>query len=503
MFRAILFVPFKSYGIEFLDSLIQGGVKPVLMMSSGIVDKAHSIQGMDDCIFLNNHLSCLGIFPDQLSQQGMAPIIPDQKLLTDLMECQQIVLPMLERLNYFNLRTTQLFEFYYKYIANWLGIFEAIRPDVLIYSGTPHEGFDYVGCSLAKYFGIRTIIAEKTMLKDRIMLLSGINTYEKFDHTYVAKCEIDNEGLENYQDFHKIIVQNESNSMSINVFVRLFKKASKLLRRPSKLYRDLLLLFEPKFDSVFALSKKKTLLLHYRIYGYHESWKAKKLQKYYASLCRDPDFNERYVFFPLNVQPERTTIPLGGKCFWNLIYVLDVLLTSLPKGWKIYVKEHPRQFSRAILKFSLARNRDFYEKLSADPRVVLMDSNCPAKDLIASSKCVATVSGTAGWEAISSGTPVMLFGYPWYRECPEVFRVDGIVDCKMYMNKLNENDVSVASEKVAAYAAWVENVASYKGGLNSGLPSSFSAGENSRLFANSILDALNSQVEPVSMPDKA
>ena len=374
----------------------------------------------------------------------------------------------------------------------------------MIYTTGPHEGFDYVGCSLAKYFGIRTIIAEQTLLgKGRFMLLSGINTYEKFDHTYVAKCEIDNELLENYQDHVKILVQNESNSMSINVFVRLFKKASKLLRQPSKLYRNLFLLFEPQFDPVFALSKKQPTWLWHAIYGYHESIKAKKLQKYYASLCRDPDFNERYVFFPLNLQPEQSTIPMGGKFYWNLIYVLDVLLTSLPKGWKIYVKESPLQFSLAILKFSLARNRDFYEKLSADPRVVLMDSNCPTKDLIASSKCVATVSGTAGWAAISSGTPVMLFGYPWYRECPEVFRVDGIVDCKMYMNKLNENDVSVASEKVAAYAAWVENVASYKGGLNDGLPSSFSAGENSRLFANAILDALNSQVEPVSMPDKA
>ena len=87
----------------------------------------------------------------------------------------------------------------------------------------------------------------------------------------------------------------------------LFKKALKRLRQPSKLYRNLFLLFEPQFDSVFALSKKQPTWLWHAIYACHESLKAKKLQKYYANLCRDPDFNERYVFFPLNLQPEQST----------------------------------------------------------------------------------------------------------------------------------------------------------------------------------------------------
>ena len=50
----------------------------------------------------------------------------------------------------------------------------------------------------------------------------------------------------------------------------------------------------------------------------------------------------------------------------------------------------------------------------------------PTLELIAKSRAVATITGTAGWEALQMGKPVICFGYAWYRSFPGVFRWDGL-----------------------------------------------------------------------------
>jgi hypothetical protein len=42
-------------------------------------------------------------------------------------------------------------------------------------------------------------------------------------------------------------------------------------------------------------------------------------------------------------------------------------------------------------------------------------------ELIDHAQAVASVTGTAGWEAVVRGVPAMVFGNAWYRNCEGVF----------------------------------------------------------------------------------
>jgi hypothetical protein len=46
--------------------------------------------------------------------------------------------------------------------------------------------------------------------------------------------------------------------------------------------------------------------------------------------------------------------------------------------------------------------------------------------LINRSQAVATITGTAGWEALLRGKPTLVFGYSWYRYAPGAYRVDSV-----------------------------------------------------------------------------
>lgn len=114
-----------------------------------------------------------------------------------------------------------------------------------------------------------------------------------------------------------------------------------------------------------------------------------------------------FVFFPLHLQPEMTTSALGGALYDDQARVLEDLLQNLPDGWTILLKENPKQDWRQ-------RSTDFFLRCAADPRVFMLDRRINSKEVIKRCRVVATVSGTAGWEAVRMGKPVVIFGHAWY-----------------------------------------------------------------------------------------
>jgi hypothetical protein len=114
-----------------------------------------------------------------------------------------------------------------------------------------------------------------------------------------------------------------------------------------------------------------------------------------------------FVYFPLHLQPEMTTSALADEGFDSQARVVEELLGALPEGWQLLLKENPKQDWRQ-------RSPAFFARISADPRVYWLDRGIPGKEVIRRSAVVATISGTAGWEAIRMGKPVLLFGRAWY-----------------------------------------------------------------------------------------
>jgi len=132
------------------------------------------------------------------------------------------------------------------------------------------------------------------------------------------------------------------------------------------------------------------------------------------------DLSQKYIYVPLHNQPEMSTSALGGQ-FRDQALVIETLARKLPEGWKIFVKENPRQSASA-------RGPMFYHRLARIPSVEVMPSNANTHALSQNAQFVASVTGTVGWEAIRLGRPAMVFGAAWYGSLPGVVRYSDALD---------------------------------------------------------------------------
>jgi len=152
------------------------------------------------------------------------------------------------------------------------------------------------------------------------------------------------------------------------------------------------------------------------------------LKYFYKSLTQQPKLSEPYIFLPLHFQPELTTSPLGGAYIEQEL-IAALLSHSLPENIKIYIKEHPMQNR-------IMRSTQFYQQLAEIKNVTLAPVHFSSRELISHSLAVATVTGTAGWEALLLNKPVLMFGHDVYQYAPGVFPVETTPDCQRAVQKV-------------------------------------------------------------------
>ena len=160
--------------------------------------------------------------------------------------------------------------------------------------------------------------------------------------------------------------------------------------------------------------------------------------RYFERLCdfegNEVNFDSDFVYVPLHLQPEMTTSSLGGE-FVDQALLVESLSKTLPVGWKIYLKENPKQSY-------YDRDYTFFQRISELPNVSWVPADTDTMVLSAKSKVVATVSGVAGWEAIKLGTPAIIFGVTWYASMPGVFKYHDHIDIKKIAAfKINKKDL--------------------------------------------------------------
>ncbi|MBI4120275.1 MAG: hypothetical protein HY454_02300 [Parcubacteria group bacterium] len=161
----------------------------------------------------------------------------------------------------------------------------------------------------------------------------------------------------------------------------------------------------------------------------------KFLKKEYDRLETTFDASKKYIYIPLNVQPEKTTCPMGNV-FDNQLLMIRIIASCLPDGWVIYVKENPQQWLAANMGSYLYRYPEYYEHIAKLKNTRLVPVSTSTYDLISKSQAVATVTGTAGWEAILRSKPTLVFGSVWYMYCNGVFRVEDTDSCRKAIQKI-------------------------------------------------------------------
>jgi hypothetical protein len=133
---------------------------------------------------------------------------------------------------------------------------------------------------------------------------------------------------------------------------------------------------------------------------------------------------KKFFFYPLHLHPETSTL-VWGRWLNNQYEILKIIARVLPNDYILLVKEHKVAAGR--------HRRGFYRKIAQLPNTFLIHHETNAHDVIASARCVVTIAGTAGFEALCHNKPVLMFGD---------------VDYKCMQNVIQCNDLSKMRECV-------------------------------------------------------
>lgn len=119
----------------------------------------------------------------------------------------------------------------------------------------------------------------------------------------------------------------------------------------------------------------------------------------------EPQDAEPYIYFPLHLSPEASTMVLAPD-FSDQLAVIDRLATHIPLSHKLYVKEHPTMIG--------LRPTGFYERIRRHANVRLINPLTDSMALSRRADLVAVITGTVGWEAILMGRPVLMLGESFF-----------------------------------------------------------------------------------------
>ena len=116
---------------------------------------------------------------------------------------------------------------------------------------------------------------------------------------------------------------------------------------------------------------------------------------------------ENFIYFPLHMQPEASSIPLGGV-YGDQELLVRAFAEALPLGLSLVVKEHPRQIEPERLLF---RYSGFYKRICANNNVFLVHHDVSTSFLLKRSLAAVTLTGTTAFEALAFRKYCFLWGH--------------------------------------------------------------------------------------------
>lgn len=286
-----------------------------------------------------------------------------------------------------------------------------------LFLNMPHLGYDVVLYHVARTLGLKTLICSQTFFADSFF---SMERFEDFgflseDGTTAAPVSIERGTAPDlfYMD-DRWQERGPRGKLRVRALMQLLRHLA--MHRPLKLL---------DFRYIFGMIKRMQA-----IYGALPDWRDPFAQffhvndlAYFEHLAQHEeapvDLDVPFVYIPLHNQPEMSTQTLGGK-FRDQLLVVEAVARALPEGWRIYVKENPRQNG-------YARGPMFFHRLSRIRGVQYVPSDTSTHELSSRAKLTATVCSTAGYEALRKGKPALVFGNAWYGDFPGVIRWhDGI-----------------------------------------------------------------------------
>jgi hypothetical protein len=393
----------------------------------------------------------------------------DRNILDYFAKVERDFYTITDRYAYFPLSFRQRKRIFRQNIRYWLNYYQQNNFQGIISTCAPHNLPEFVAFHAAKYLGLKIIMPKDVMINDHVMIANDYSERKKVPADFLqgkseaeVKAQIRPLLLEKAFEESAFInlsralndkalgVQglNTDESKAIKVTARNTKPkaADTVLKKPSnKAFKAPLAM-----NGIYTITQRRIFKLVDRVRLY-------RLKKDYEKLAITPDMNTKYIYFAMNLQPERTTQP-EAESFEDHLLAIDILAKAAPDH-TIYVKENPTQYSRTRNTFHGRHYRDKsdYMDILRHKNVKLVKQNIKSTDLIKSATFNSSIKGSVGWESIMAGKPAIVFANAWYGPHQSCYEVTDVESCKQAFAAMAAKSAADVKLDTLKYLAFMQN----------------------------------------------
>lgn len=299
----------------------------------------------------------------------------------------------------------------------FLDFFNRIKPDFIIMQKTGENFANLILFHLAKSMQIKTWMLTETRLNNSFVLsddLEGNTIKLEFN-------KIKNNPPNKIKNYGPEFLEKKSVLKMVNDFLTVeFGEAT----LKQKIQRYAKRSFVENEQIYLNRGKSSTRMIQWRIHNFFEIRKRMKFLENYA--CRNiPD--EKFVYFPLPVQPESQNN--GWAPFHvNSLSIIEHIARSIPVDFFLAVKEHQAQGSRGW------RSIEFYKKILALPNTKLFYPHVDNQKMLSKCELLITINNSSGFEALFYKKPVLALSDSFYDVVSMVKRIKDFTELRKIIN---------------------------------------------------------------------
>ena len=290
----------------------------------------------------------------------------------------------------------------------WNHIFDTYSIEFVLISGLEHGCTYDIPLYIAKHRNIPAFLTPPPIFYGTSLLFYNTNTYIALVGGHLSQTQLKENLFYSFDPDNVIITTNPTS---------LYKKIKKYIGiYVQKIGGQL------GIDFVIALLKRDFTIKQHVGYYPFSFWAklqsylyTKKQRRYYNSIAKTPNYDEKFIFYAMHFEPEGGTsvcVPLQ-----NQLTIIQMLSRALPKGYKLYVKEHPHQFmlnnpemSYFLYNIKWFKSIEFYKEVQKLENVEFITFDTPSKELIQKSIATDTINGTIFLESTFLNKPCIVFG---------------------------------------------------------------------------------------------
>ncbi len=244
---------------------------------------------------------------------------------------------------------------------------------------------------------------------------NNIDYHEKI-HNYYKSSKITNEG--------KILIDKYIQNLKLNIKNEIEMDYQKKIIDTKRLNFKNIMRFtinffkDNKYDAFFLVPNR-----YQRVY---ENILIKIREKFDGLYLQKSLPEEKYVYFPLSLIPEASTL-IRGQRYYDPLSLIKSVSRQLPINWKLVVREHPSMRARNPLKF--------YKDVSRLHNVHLTSYQLDATKCIINSEAVITITGTTGLESLALGKKTIILGEAIYKILSSVIKLSNLDELTSILRK--------------------------------------------------------------------